>query len=223
MRGFRRHATGWLVMLGLISLMACQNTPGGNPLATDAERSEESAASGEAQSTVSVSIPEGAMIQVRLVDALSSASSRSGDTFEAHLDAPLVVDNWVAVPKGARVLGRVTTARPSGHLKTPARLGVTLVALEVEGQMYDITTSRHVQSAKSHAKRNTAWIGGGAAGGALLGGLIGGKKGAAIGAGAGAGGGTATAYATGKKDIVLPAETPLRFTLQQPLTIVRRA
>jgi hypothetical protein len=36
------------------------------------------------------------------------------------------------------------------------------------------------------------------------------------------GGGTATAYATGKRDTVLPSETRLSLTLKQPLTIVRR-
>jgi len=55
----------------------------------------------------------------------------------------------------------------------------------------------------------------------LLGALLGGKKGAAVGAVAGAGGGTATAYATGKKDIVLPAESVLRFSLREPLTVVK--
>jgi len=45
--------------------------------------------------------------------------------------------------------------------------------------------------------------------------------GAAIGAGAGAGGGTATAYATGKRNIVLPSETRLSFRTRQPLSITR--
>jgi hypothetical protein len=108
-------------------------------------------------------------------------------------------------------------------LKTPAQLALTLASIEVEGQMYDVVASSYARQGSSHAKRNTALIGGGAAGGALLGAVIGGKKGAAIGAGAGAGGGTATAYATGKQDIVLPAETRLSFKLKQPLTISRSA
>jgi len=39
--------------------------------------------------------------------------------------------------------------------------------------------------------------------------------------GAGAGGGTATAYATGKRNIVLPSETRLSFRTRQPLSITR--
>jgi hypothetical protein len=40
-----------------------------------------------------------------------------------------------------------------------------------------------------------------------------------IGGAVGAGAGTATAAATGKKDITLPAETKLSFKLAQPVTI----
>jgi hypothetical protein len=47
----------------------------------------------------------------------------------------------------------------------------------------------------------------------LIGGLIGGGKGAAIGAGAGAAGGTGVAAATGKKEVVIPAESVLTFTI----------
>jgi len=61
--------------------------------------------------------------------------------------------------------------------------------------------------------------GGGAGLGALIGGLAGGGKGAAIGAAAGAGAGGAGAAFTGNKEIVLPAETAVSFTLSAPLKI----
>jgi hypothetical protein len=166
-------------------------------------------------------VAAGTEFSVRLDDTLSSASSRSGDSFTATLDQPLVVGGVEALPQGARVTGQVVAARASGHLKTPPELAVTLTSLEADGKTYDLVTTDYGLAGRSHKKRNTAWIGGGAAGGALLGALLGGKKGAAIGAMAGAGGGTATAYATGKKDIVLPAETILRFTLREPLTVVK--
>jgi hypothetical protein len=66
--------------------------------------------------------------------------------------------------------------------------------------------------------RNAELIGGGTAAGALLGALAGGKKGAAIGAAVGAGAGTATAYMTGKKEIVIPAETLLTFVVASGAT-----
>ena len=64
---------------------------------------------------------------------------------------------------------------------------------------------------KSHKGRNVALIGGGAGAGAILGGVAGGKKGSIIGGLIGAGAGTATAYMTGKNELVLPVEMALTF------------
>ncbi len=46
-----------------------------------------------------------------------------------------------------------------------------------------------------------------------------GGKGVLIGGSIGAGAGTATSLITGKKNVRLPPETPLTFTLAEPLTI----
>jgi hypothetical protein len=169
-----------------------------------------------------ITIPSGTRLDVRLAESLSSSGNRSGDTFAATLDEPIVLDNLVAVPTGAKLTGRVTDATASGHLKTPAELALTLTSLEVGGKAYDISTSTYGRRGRSHKKHDAAWIGGASAGGALLGALAGGGKGAAIGAGIGAGGGTAAAYATGKKDIVLPAESIIRFNLHEPVTITKQ-
>ena len=57
--------------------------------------------------------------------------------------------------------------------------------------------------------------------GAIIGGIAGGGKGALIGGLAGAGAGTAGAGLTGNKEIVIPAETPLTFRLERPVTVSR--
>ncbi len=62
-------------------------------------------------------------------------------------------------------------------------------------------------------------VGGGAGGGLLIGALAGGGKGALIGGPIGLGAGATAAFLTGKKDIGLRAETPLRFELSEPVTI----
>lgn len=166
-----------------------------------------------------VELPAGTELQVRLSETVGSAQSRAGEKFEATLHAPVVVGDQVVLPKGASFSGRVTNSVPSGRLKTPARLSLTLDSLEWKGATYPVTTSSVSRSAKSHKKRNLALIGGGGGAGALIGGLAGGGTGALIGAGAGAAAGTAGAYATGKKDVVLPAETLLTFRLEAPVKI----
>ena len=166
-----------------------------------------------------VTIPAGTWIEVRLLDSLSSARNHRGDTFAATVAQPVLVNGWEVIPRGSDVTGRVLTARPSGHLETPAELSITLASIQVEGETHDLRTSDISRRAASHTRHDAKWIGGLAGGGALLGALIGHGKGAAIGAGVGAGAGTTTAYATGKKDIYLPSEKRLNFILREPLTV----
>jgi hypothetical protein len=94
-----------------------------------------------------------------------------------------------------------------------------LKSVEVHGKIYAIATSSSGRTMGGKGKRDTGFIGGGAAGGALIGALAGGGKGAAIGAAAGAGAGTAGAAATGKKEVEFPAETRLSFTTRAAVSI----
>ena len=75
----------------------------------------------------------------------------------------------MVVPRGANVTGRVVYAKPSGRLRGPAELTVTLTSLEVGGQTYSIVTTHKSWRGKSHKKRNLEWIGGGAGAGSLVG------------------------------------------------------
>jgi len=150
----------------------------------------------------SVAIPSGTKVEVRLNSSLDTGQTQAGQTFTGTLAQPVMVGGKVALAKGATVKGRVTEVVSSGRLKRPA--SITLVLTSVPTQPLQI-------DGKSHLLRNVALIGGGAGAGAILGGVTGGKKGAAIGAAIGAGAGTATAYMTGKQEIVLPAEMVLPF------------
>ncbi|HLW79280.1 MAG TPA: hypothetical protein VKU44_06740 [Terriglobia bacterium] len=168
-----------------------------------------------------ITLPEGTRIDVRLIDTIGTARNRSGDTFQATLDAPLVADGTVIAPRGATVTGRVISARASGHLETPPEFAVTLTSVEASGKNYEIRTSTDSWRGHSHKGHDAKWIGGLAGAGALVGALAGHGAGAAIGAGTGAGAGTAGAYATGKHDITLASETRLRFVLRQPVTVTK--
>jgi hypothetical protein len=169
---------------------------------------------------VTLTVPAGTVLPIRLVDALDSGTTTTGSTFEGTLAAPLAVNGTEVAPVGSSVTGKVTNAVSAGRLQKPAELSLTLTSLTPKGgQEVAITTSTWSESGASHKKRNTEFIGGGAAAGALVGALVGGKKGAAIGAGLGAGGGTGAAAYTGKKEIQLPAETKLEFKLAEAITL----
>jgi hypothetical protein len=166
-----------------------------------------------------VELSRGTVVAVRLERALSTVRNRAGDTFEATLDEPVVVNDKAALSRGTKFTGHVTTSTPSGRLKGRAVLGITLDSFTTDGQRYPITTSLDTRRSEDHKKRNIEVIGGGSGIGALIGGLAGGGKGAAIGAAVGAGAGTGAAAATGKKDIEVPAETLFRFSLKSAVTI----
>ncbi len=198
---------------------AQQAQPGQQPATPSSSAAPASAPASAAASTHAMTLPTGTSLQVTLDQSLASDKSHSGDGFQGSLARAVELDGMVVFPKNARVLGKVTQARASGRLQTPALLSITLSSIEVNGTSYDISTSSITRQGQSHKKRNTVAIGGGAAAGAVIGAIAGGGKGAAIGAGAGAAAGTGGAALTGKQDITLAAETILTFRLKQPVSI----
>jgi hypothetical protein len=167
-----------------------------------------------------VTVPAGTALSVRLNDTVDTGKTSAGSTFEGTLAQALTVQGMDVAPVGSAVAGKVTNAVSSGRLNRPAELALTLTSLTpTGGSAVDISTDTWSAKGESHKKRNLEMIGGGAGVGALVGAIAGGKKGAAIGGAVGAGAGTGAAAYTGKKEIVLPAETKLEFKLSAPITL----
>jgi hypothetical protein len=167
-------------------------------------------------------VPAGTALTVRLGQAVGSKISQAGQSFSGTVASSIVIGGKTAIPAGTGVTGTVTDAKPLGRFAGGASLSLQLNAINLNGTDRAIQTSAVTQTAKGKGKRTAVMAGGGAALGALIGGLAGGGKGAAIGAVAGGGAGTGGAAFTGNKDIVLPAESALSFTLAQPLEIRER-
>lgn len=166
-----------------------------------------------------VTLPDQTAIHVTLDQAVTSNQNRPGDHFEATVSQPIVVTGKTVIPVGAPVEGLVVDAHHSGRLMGRARLQLALESVTVNGKSYEVRTATRTRIGRNHNKRNIALIGGGAGGGAIIGAVAAGGKGALIGGPIGAGVGTAAAFITGQKDIRLPPETPLTFTLAEPLTV----
>jgi hypothetical protein len=164
-------------------------------------------------------IPAGTVLTVRTGEALSSKTSQTGQTFLATLAQTISVGGRPAVPSGSTVNGTVVTAKAKGKVKGEGELTLSLTSISVRGHTYPIETTVLSNTEKGKGKRTAVTTGGGGAAGALIGGLAGGGKGAAIGALAGAGAGFVGGAATGNKQVEIPAESALSFTLSAPLTL----
>jgi hypothetical protein len=191
---------------------SAQNT--GNSAAPDAASSQPAA-------PVTVTVPAGKVLTVRLANEVGSKISQPGQSFGGSVARPVEVNGEVVIPAGGRVEGVVVDAKPLGRFAGGALLQLKLESIRINGEQFPVQTATLTQTLKGKGKRTGVLVGGGAGLGALIGGLAGGGKGAAIGAVSGAGAGTAGTAFTGNKEIVLPAESAVSFKLSQPLTIKR--
>jgi hypothetical protein len=162
-------------------------------------------------------IPAGTPLHVRLDESLGTKHDSTGERFYASLADPIVMNGQTLLPVGTRFSGHITQSKQSGHVKGRAVLAVRLDSFEWQGRQYPIDTSSIERV--SHRKKGGRWIAGGGGFGALIGGIAGGGAGALIGGAAGAGAGTAGAFASGKREVNMGAETPLTFTVRTPVQL----
>ena len=168
---------------------------------------------------VSYTIPAGTRVTVRLAQSIASNTAHEGDSFDATVTSPIVVNGKTLVPTGSTATGTVTAANSRGKFKGSAVLGLRLSSLRILGNPTPIDSNTWSRTISGKGKRTAVFAGGGAGAGALIGGLAGGGKGALIGALAGGGGGTAAGAFTGNKQIIVGAESPLTFSIQNPVTV----
>jgi hypothetical protein len=187
----------------------------GNPPQTLTSRGERVAPRPERSAV----LPPGTTIRVRLQETVDTKRNRAGDRFDATLDEPLVVGDRVVVPRGTAFEGHVVTAAQSGRFKGRAALALSLDSFALNGVTYDVNSNRPTRVNRGHKRHNWLWIGGGSGGGAAIGAAAGGGVGALIGAGAGAAAGTVGAAFTGRRQVSLPVESRVTFTLRSPVAI----
>jgi len=168
---------------------------------------------------VPVQVAADTTLTIRMIDGIDSSVNHAGEIFHASLDAPIVVDDEVLVPRGADVYVRLASASSAGKYSGKSELHLELVKLEFRGQSYPLVSSTYSLAGGSQGKGTAEKVGGGAVIGAIIGAIAGGGRGAAIGAGVGGAGGGIYQGATGGKQVKIPSETKLDFHLGRPLTI----
>ena len=164
----------------------------------------------------SLTIPAGTPLSVRTTDALDSKKNRTGETFRAVVDAPLIVDGKTLVPKGAEAIGRISELQVPGRFKGRPFIAVELTALNFNGKSVTVRTSSYQEGGPSRSKQSLMIIGGSTAVGTLIGSLAGAPW---LGIRVGAAAGMAANTVRPPAQIRIPAESLLLFTLQSPLPV----
>lgn len=171
-----------------------------------------------------VEVPAGTVMEVELLEGLSSQTTKPGEIFRARIASDVGTDGTVGIPAGAEVLGVVTEAVPLGKVGGQAKLGLKFTDLVLpSGKTIPIDASL-VQQGRSETRRDAATIGGAAAGGAILGRVINRKdrsRGAVIGAIIGAAAGAVLASRNGE-EVVIPEGTRLDLKLDDDVEVRAR-
>lgn len=169
---------------------------------------------------VEVSIPAGTSLTVRVDQRISVKTSHAGDTFTGEIVEPITAsDGSLLVPKLSPVKGLIAAAHKRGHFKGASLLELRLTSITLNGTEYPLKTRDLTETKKGKGKRSTAMIAGGSGLGMLIGGVASGGVGLLIGGLAGGGAGTAAAGLTGNRDIDIPAESVVHFTLAGDLVV----
>lgn len=190
------------------------------PVGAPAPAASDPVVSAAPQPPVTVSIPAGTTLTIRIDQRINVKTSRAGDTFTGEfVDPVLAGDNSVLVPKGTPVGGVVAVSHRRGHFKGRSLLELRLTSLTLNGTNYPLTSKDLAESKRGKGRRSAALIGGGAGLGMLVGGIASGGVGLVVGGLVGGGAGTAAAGLTGNRDLDIPAESIVRFTLAEDLVV----
>lgn len=192
-------------------------------LAQDNQPPEETNPAPSNSASDSMQVPSGTQISVRTNEAIDASQATTGQTYSAEVAEDVHGPNGeVLIPRKSEAQLVIRQVSTGGAVGTP-ELALDLQSLTVNGHQYIVSTADLSHSTGKQGigknKRTAEMVGGGALLGTLVGAIAGGGKGAAIGAVAGAAtGGTAQVLTRGKQ-VKVPAETVLRFQLDQPLLL----
>ena len=129
-----------------------------------------------------------------MIDGVDSETSQLGQTFQASLDEPVVINGQTVIPRGADVVAKLVEDKQSGKITGRTELTLDLASIphcQRTTSWWILRLEKSPRPAVRAAQKAAKVIGGATAVGAVLGGIFGGGKGAAIGAASGAGAGGA--------------------------------
>jgi hypothetical protein len=166
-----------------------------------------------------VTIPNGALVRIRLNQSLDTKHTAPGTVFDATVLNDVAADGEVAIPRGASVQGTVVDSKSSGSVGGKGVISLKLTQVTLSGKVYPIVSDQWSHDGRDKTGQTVGSAVGMGAFGALIGAVAGGGPGAAIGAAAGGIAGVGASAASGTAKVVIPAEAILTFHLVQPAPV----
>ena len=185
-----------------------------------------------------VIFPEKTKIFLTLERTISTETASPGDGIHGRVSVPVTLDDRIVIPVGSYMIGRVESARGSGHLKGKARLVVLFdtfilpngttkkmeaVVQSAEGYRSDYTgeTGQFEPSGSQTGKTVSGATRGGIAGATI--GVLSGRdlKGAGVGAAIGSGAGALLGLFLKGEHVVLRRGSSMEIQLKSDVRLVK--
>ena len=167
-------------------------------------------------------LPSGTALTVRTAEDIDSSTAVVDQTFSAIVESDILGESGgVVIPAGSHAVLVVREISSGGATGSPDMV-LDMHSMTVSGRRYLVSTTDLKEDSGTGLgknKRTAATVGGGAAVGSIIGAIAGGAKGAAIGVLVGAAGGAGVQVLNKGKDVRVPAETLLTFTLNKPVSL----
>jgi len=91
--------------------------------------------------SVTVTLPSGYLIPVRLAADINSNHDKGGDLFTRTVDPSVLVHDHVVIPRGTEAHIRMVEAKKGGKVKGKAKVRLELVSLIMNGERLGVDTS----------------------------------------------------------------------------------
>ena len=178
-------------------------------------------------------VPDGTLVKVKLMEELSTLTTKAGTSFSAEVSEPVLRDGQVVVPVGALLEGRVTFVRAGRRVGAAATIHLEARTVTLpDGSQYGLSArvidtnswddtkvdSEGTILRKDHPKAMDATTTLSTVGGMAAGAAMGGVPGAVIGAGLGAGVSTAV-WMRQDRQADLPKDLEVVFCLTEPMRV----
>jgi hypothetical protein len=180
-------------------------------------------------------IPAGTKVPIALKHAISTKSSREGQSVYAETTFPVVLNSRVLIPAGTYVQGKISHVQRAGHVKGRAEVLMHFTTL-IYPSGYTVVLPGSVENVPgadktsmkddegtirqdSQTGEKVGTVATAAGTGAVIGGLSHGAKGGLIGAGVGGAVGSAIAMLSRGNDVKLDAGTTLEMVIQREVPL----